>query len=590
VLASLAALLIAADARMRARAADEHQRGLERQCVFAEGAARALLSAERAPAIELAARAPRAAQELREAARASGARVSVLRPDGSALFDSAEAQPELIEPQAAQREFTGALAAGFGADRRHALARDGRTLYVARALREDGAEGTNDSRGALLGVLRLSESERAGAAARKADRLALLGFGLAAYALALLAGAALLRPLAAPLAELARAARALLRGDPNPRLPQPNSAELAAVSDTLVQLGDELQRRVERTSKEGAQLRAMLAGMGEGVVAVDEHDRVVFSNRAAARLLALESELPLGQRLWELVRLPHLARLLEEARADRAALGREITVLTDGRELVLEAHANTFKAEGASGVVVVLQDVTNLRRLERIRRDFVANVSHELKTPLTAIKGYVETLIDGAMDDPVHGKRFLAKIDDHVQRLTHLVKDLLSLARIESHAQGVQLAPLDLRALLAEVVGRHEPAMRAKGLSWSTGGESGPMACLGDVESLTQVVDNLLDNAIHYTPGPGSIELVLSRSEQHVRLDVRDSGIGIPEQDLERVFERFYRVDKARSRELGGTGLGLSIVKHLMQAMNGEVRVTSELGHGSCFSITLQRA
>jgi two-component system phosphate regulon sensor histidine kinase PhoR len=582
---------------MRATAADAHQRALEHQCSFGEGAAVALLAVGREAAPEGAAGAPkdpgaqsaalgaqRAMQHLRAAARASGARVSVLRADGSTVFDSAEAQPELIERQSAQLEFTGALASGLGVDRRYGPTRGERLLFVARALRDPAPDGP------LIGVLRLAEAERATAAARSSDRAALLGIGLVTLALALAGGAALLHPLAAPLAELARAARALLRGDPNPRMPQPNSAELGAVADSLLQLGEELQRRVERTSKEGAQLRAMLAGMGEGVVAVDEHDRVVFSNRAAARLLALEAELPLGQRLWELVRLPDLVRLLEEARADRAALGREITVLSDGRELVLEAHANTFKAEGASGVVVVLQDVTNLRRLERIRRDFVANVSHELKTPLTAIKGYVETLIDGAMEDPPHGRRFLAKIDDHVQRLTHLVKDLLSLARIESQAQGVQLAPLDLRALLVEVVGRHEAAMREKGLSWSTGGESGPMVCLGDVESLGQVVDNLLDNAIHYTPGPGSIQMTLTRSEQHVRLDVRDSGIGIPEQDLERIFERFYRVDKARSRELGGTGLGLSIVKHLMQTMNGEVRVTSELGRGSCFSILLQRA
>ncbi|HEX4588852.1 MAG TPA: ATP-binding protein, partial [Gemmataceae bacterium] len=241
-----------------------------------------------------------------------------------------------------------------------------------------------------------------------------------------------------------------------------------------------------------------------------------------------------------------------------------------------------------AGAVLVLHDTSDLRRLERLRQEFVANVSHELKTPLAVIKACVETLIDGAATDPDACDGFLAQINDQADRLHNLVLDLLRLARIESDT-----APLDLHSVaLADAVGdclaRHQARAEAMRLQLETDGP--PVAVHADDEALDTVLENLVDNALKYTPAGGRVSIGWTADESTVRIEVEDTGVGIPERDLPRLFERFYRVDRARSRELGGTGLGLSIVKHLVQAMGGEVGVQSTVGRGSVFRIRLPLA
>jgi two-component system phosphate regulon sensor histidine kinase PhoR len=340
--------------------------------------------------------------------------------------------------------------------------------------------------------------------------------------------------------------------------------------------------------QEQAQLRSMVAGIPVGLVAVDGVDRVLFANNAACEMLGQDTLLIVGEKLSNLVKGSALPDLARDARRDDASNMEAEFTISRGGEMVISAHAVRFEGGGPSSVVVVLEDVTSLKRLERIRRDFVANVSHEIKTPLTSIKGYVETLITGALYDEQNNMRFLRKIDDHVGRLTNLVQDLLSLARIEAQEGSLRLAETDWRPIVEGAVRRHEPELQSRGLTFAM--ELEPESVVfGESESMTQILDNLLDNAIKYTPA-GSVRVKLFRLGSQVSLQVEDSGLGIPPEDRERIFERFYRVDKARSREMGGTGLGLSIVKHLAQAMHGEVRLVSEVGKGSQFTVTLPSA
>lgn len=232
--------------------------------------------------------------------------------------------------------------------------------------------------------------------------------------------------------------------------------------------------------------------------------------------------------------------------------------------------------------------ITELQRLENVRRDFVANVSHEIKTPLTSIKGYVETLLAGAIDDPDHRIRFLEKIDRNAERLTSLVQDILSLAKIEAGEDSFRPTPIEWNPIITSVIARQEDAIQKKGLKLRVHSTAAPVVVMGDKEAMIQVLDNLVTNAIKYTPEGGKVTVTLSSKAPWARLEVEDTGMGISAEHLDRIFERFYRIDKARSRELGGTGLGLSIVKHLVAAMGGEVGVESGVNIGSKFTVKLK--
>jgi two-component system phosphate regulon sensor histidine kinase PhoR len=290
------------------------------------------------------------------------------------------------------------------------------------------------------------------------------------------------------------------------------------------------------------------------------------------------------------VKVSGLDALMDGARLSDRSSQCELEMSTTDEDAIVRAQAHRFQNGAEMGVVVVLHDVSELRRLERIRRDFVANVSHELKTPLTSIRGYVETLLDGAIDDDEHNVRFLEKIENNVERLNHLVMDLLSLARIESQAGMLSRQSIDLHSILEEAMRRYEVTAEAREQALVLDACSGPVRILGDQEALTQILDNLFDNALKYTPDEGTVTVRVFRGATHATLEIEDDGVGIPEEDQARIFERFYRVDKARSRAVGGTGLGLSIVKHLVHAIQGTIELESEPGEGSTFRVQLELA
>ncbi|MEW6072121.1 MAG: ATP-binding protein [Planctomycetota bacterium] len=517
---------------------------------------------------------------LEDAGRRSGHRLTLIRPDGVVVADSHE-DPRRMGDHRHRPEVVAARERGAGVSVRFSRTVGYEMLYVAHDLRREGAS---------LGVVRVSMPLAAVEAEKRSVRR-VIGIGTAAgFVLALGVGLLLARRFTAPIAAMTRVAEDLHRGEYGSRVAVERRDELGTLANVLNRLGRELAERIAALSREDARLRAILAGMVEGVVAVDERDRIAFCNAAARGFLALGDGELQGTELWERTASRELVELIDEARATAATARGELEIVRGDRDRVLAAQASPFAGGGRSGLVVVLHDITELRRLERVRRDFVANVSHELKTPLTAIQGFVETLLGGALHDETNNARFLGRIAANVERLNHLVSDLLSLARIESRADAVHLEPVDWREVLPEVVRRLAEVIERKGLVCEMPAEGEEMRVRGDREAMIQVAGNLLDNAIQYTPAPGMIRIRLRAEGAHVVLEVEDTGIGIPAADLDRVFERFYRVDKARSRGLGGTGLGLSIVKNLVLNMGGEVRVRSVEGEGSTFAVRLPRA
>jgi len=405
--------------------------------------------------------------------------------------------------------------------------------------------------------------------------------------LALGVGLLVARRVAAPIAQVFAVSESFRQGDYAARVCLDRTDEIGVLGENLNQLGAELSRRLSGLGRQQAQLRAFLGAMQEGVVAIDPQDRVIFSNAMGRRLLHLDP----GEHQLDMTQMPRgLLEVLSEVRAAGTRAHSEIIQKIDDEEIIIDARGAPFTADDDSGVVLVLYDITNMRRLERVRTDFIANVSHELKTPLTSIQGYVETLLDGAIHDDEYNTRFLEKTHVQVNRLTLLVADLLSLARIESTSFRAESEPVDLREIIMEsVTYRHDP-LRSKQLELDLDLPDEPLLVDGESEGLRQIIDNLLDNAMNYTPEKGRISVRLRSEGYDGILRIEDTGIGIPEDALARIFERFYRVDKGRSRELGGTGLGLSIVRNIVQRMQGTVAVESEVGRGTTFTVTLPRA
>ena len=367
--------------------------------------------------------------------------------------------------------------------------------------------------------------------------------------------------------------------------------------DTFNSAATEVQARTARLDQDRRELLVVLGAMAESVIAVDGRRRLLFANASANRIFGLDAN-SVGRLVPELIRSPQVQDAIEATLrlTNPRAYEGELTLpnrdpSTRSLNRSLSVHGTPLPGQPSPGFVLVFHDVTELRRLERMRQDFVANASHELKNPLASIKAYTETLLDWALHDESVNVRFLERIDEQVERLNQLVLDLLSLARLESGQEPFDHSPLCLVPILESCVEAHRGRAESKTLSLTfeaANVEEGTLV-LADEEAVRQIVDNLIDNAIKYTPEQGSVGILCSSSRDTVRIDVADTGIGIPRDDLPRIFERFYRVDKARSRELGGTGLGLSIVKHLVQSIGGQIEVTSRVGSGSKFTVYLPR-
>jgi two-component system phosphate regulon sensor histidine kinase PhoR len=347
------------------------------------------------------------------------------------------------------------------------------------------------------------------------------------------------------------------------------------------------KRRQQQTSLDAqAQQKVLFDSMLEGLLLLDRSRRIYLANRAFKNLFGVKTELR-GKTIVEALRLHELDGLLSRVEAEKSVLDYEIKLPDlNERWLRVNAAAITNAAGEREGTILVFHDLTRLKQLERQREEFVANVSHELRTPLSLIKGYVETLLDGAKDNPEVSDRFLKTIERNANRLDLLIQDLLTISALESGRMRLELQPVDLRALADKVLNFLQT--KADNKNTTLANELPALTANGDVNRLDQVLANLVDNAIKYGRAEGRVTVGGKKLEDgRLEIFVRDDGPGIPPEALTRVFERFYRVDKARSRDQGGTGLGLAIVKHIVHAHDGEVRCESELGKGATFFFTL---
>lgn len=365
--------------------------------------------------------------------------------------------------------------------------------------------------------------------------------------------------------------------------------ELGVLARSLDGMAARLGGLAERAKVGGAQRESILATMVEGVLAVDAKLRITFSNRSFAEAAGAQHPIRDGTPLPEVVRGPSLSELLTEVLREGEPQERRIGLVLAGTERVFVAQAAPLASPAGPGAIAVLYDITPLERLERVRRDFVANVSHELRTPLTAIRGYAETLLEGGLEDAENSHRFVEIIKAHAIRLGNITSDLLTLSELESGAASTPSERISLEAVVDSSLRTVMTAARLAGVRLIRG-EIEEAEVLGSRTHFEQVLVNLLDNAVKFNRSDGEVRIETHRApDGNVTVSVSDTGVGIPSELQSRIFERFFRVDKARSREAGGTGLGLSIVKHIVERMNGTVTVESDLGRGSKFTVTLPR-
>ncbi len=513
-----------------------------------------------------------------EAAREVGARVTIIATDGRVLADSSLSGPALraVENHLSRPEVAAVLSSGTGTSVRHSATVGEDLLYTAVAIRHGGR---------VLGVARVALSlagvdEQAGELRRAVGAALVLAFVLTALLSALLSA-----PLAGPLRDIMAAARQFAAGNLSARIAARRSDEIGELAGILNQTAKQLQERLAENARDRARTEAILSAMGDGVLAVDHEGRVLLANETLR--LGLDLHDPVGRHYLEIIRQRDVGEVIEGVLRTGTRRAAEVEVHHRGRVFALNG-VSFPGAEGApAGVVLTFHDVTERRRLERIRRDFVANASHELRTPLTSIRGFVEALEDGAVSEPATAPRFLGKIRAHADRMTALVDDLLELSRLESGEKLPQWEEVAPAEVAGEVVASLAELAAGKGTTLARS-DRGTPAVVTDAERLRRILENLVDNAIKYTPAGGRVEVrTASASDGGAVLEVRDDGPGIGSEHLPRIFERFYRVDKARSRELGGTGLGLAIVKHLAESIGAVVAVTSEPGKGACFTVAV---
>jgi len=397
------------------------------------------------------------------------------------------------------------------------------------------------------------------------------------------------RTILRPLEEIEEGVRRFAEGHFNWKIRlRDTRSELGILSNRLNQMAAAIQDKLQRLSNSLAESQALLGGMEEGVLILDLQGRIKKLNDSMLAILPQSFPADLGKHYLEVFRDPELNDLIQTTLASGQGLERSLSFLSQPDKIYQVQSSLIRDPESkAGGVVMVFHDVSEMKRLERVRQEFVANVSHELRTPLTAIKGYAEALLDENLESSPQAVEFLKIIDRHAARMEKIVADLLLLSQLESPARSLRKEPIAVPELLQTALDSVAPLGEAKKqiLEWKCSAGIPPLS--GDSQKIHQMLVNLLQNAMNYTPEGGRITLEGRKGDEGVQFEVADTGIGIPAEDLPRIFERFYRVDKGRSRELGGTGLGLSIVKHIAEAHGGRVSVESQVGKGSRFTVSL---
>ena len=507
---------------------------------------------------------------------ASGVRVTVIASDGQVLADS-QSDPQTMENHADRPEIRAALATGHGQSIRHSVTINSNLLYHAVRLSSAGAPPV-----VLRFALPLQTVDQEIWEFRRrlwlASLLVLLVTGTASLLIS--------RSFSDRVNRLTDFFQRVAEGDFRPLGADRAGDALEALAISLNATAARLDRTIQTLTEERNLSSAILGSMVEGVAVVNASERLLFANRGFAEILGLDVPPQSGSALLEAVRQTELIEAVREVLKGEPRVEAEIVTGTLRQHFFAVTVASVSAAE-TSGAVIVLHDITELRKLERIRRDFVANVSHEFKTPLTAIQGFAETLLAGAIDDPQNRIRFLEIILEHSRRLARLTDDLLKLSKMDADKLELEIRRLSVSVFVESCIETAQRPAANKDLRISVKLPERLPDIAADRRRLAEVLQNLLDNAMQYTPAGGQIMVSASANGAEMTFTVSDTGIGIPQADQPRIFERFYRVDVARSREVGGTGLGLSIAKHLVEAHGGRIWVHSEVGQGSQFYFTV---
>ena len=515
----------------------------------------------------------------KEMGRSTDTRFTIILPSGMVVGDSIET-PDQMDNHADRPEIKQAFAGKRGRSMRYSNTLRQEMMYVALPI-ADQAEYTAVVRASLQTTFIENELN--------SIRIKIIIGGIIIAILAAGVSLVISRRISQPLETMKKGADRFADGELSHRLATPDSTEMASLAEAMNQMAAHLENRIKAVSDQRNELETVLSSMLEGVIAVDSQERIISVNQAAARLFETDLETFQYRSLQETIRNLPLQQFIKKALSSNQPLQEDITLYQNQHRILEVKSSPLLDADQIHvGTLIVLNDVTHLRRLENMRSDFVANVSHEIKTPLTAIKGFVETLLHGKVEKPEETQRFLDIIQRHVNRLNSIIEDLLTLSKIEQEDEAgtLNLRNWKVADVFQAVIQICRPKAEEKELFIKVAGNQNVRADF-DPTLIEQAVVNLLDNAVKYSNPGGTITISAEINGSEILINVRDQGIGIAKKHLPRLFERFYRVDKSRSRQLGGTGLGLAIVKHIAQAHGGYVTVESTVGEGSTFTIHL---
>lgn len=524
--------------------------------------------------------APALQEKIRALGARAGLRITLIRPDGIVLADSHK-DPLGMDNHRDRPEVRASASEAYGESIRRSETLGREFMYVAKQIEAEAGPVLIARCSRSLDLLESRMASLRGTMLQAVGVAILLGL-LGAWLVA--------RLVSRPLRAVTDAAHDIASGDYSRRAPIASRDEIGDLGRSFNDMAARLESEVTMIRRDQRELRAILRGMVEGVVAVDTEEKVVLMNEAACEILGVEEARAAKRPIWETIRVPPVLAALQAAVKKESVQTSKVRLPRGGTDRIVNLHASPLVGEGGAqrGAVIVLEDATERERVESIRRDFIANASHELKTPIASVRGMVETILDDEqMEDGVR-QRFLGRILAQTHRLGDIVQEMLALSRLEADGARVAARAFDARDALRGVVEDVMPLARERDIEVASTLPTEPCLVHAEPEALRRIVGNLLDNAVKYADRGGRVELSARHAGDELVIEVSDDGPGIPAEKHHRIFERFYRVDEGRSRELGGTGLGLAIVKHHVNALGGRIELESAPGQGSTFRVTLR--